>query len=280
MYIQRYAYFCDAGGDRERCLSGDPQPGGAGWEQARDRLGNKRVAAAAARSAVLATAAALRCLEGYEAQGGIEQLPLFVACGTGVGFPAHWLDALAKLPASDRGLEDAVFSGGAPSVIECLRYSSTVLAGVIAQMTQIRGENRTLSGRGAGLLALHQAERFLKSGRASEVLVVCGESLIEWAPAGRAPGLPTPREIGCALLLTRQPHDVCARVDLHEKADTGLVPLPFRHFEAANSHAALCWALEQQQRGHHLFSEPDSRGRPCLYGITRMLEAEPCHGSL
>lgn len=278
MYVERYAYYCDYGADADRCLGGERGPAGKGWELAFTRFGNKRVASVAARSAILATSAVLRCTQDAGAQAAVSaeavaNLPIFVASGTGLGFSAHFARALVDAESGDRSLEQVLFSSDGPHVIEGLRYSATMLAGLIAQFTGVRGENRSVTGCSAGLLALRQAERYLQAGRSTHALVVCGESLIEWMPERAiALGGPGPREIGCAFLVTSTPRTGAARLQLDPVSSLEPSPPPFAHFEAANAVANLCWALEQESGQVHLFAETDFNGKRWNYGLERQGE--------
>ena len=274
MYLRRHAYYCDYGVDADRCLAGVGDPN-RGWELARARFGNKRVAGLSARSTVLATAAVLRCTEDYEAGAGdgrrLAELPLFVASGTGLAFAAHFARALANAGSTHRSLEAAMFSGSGPHVVECMRYSVPIVTGMISQLTGVTGENRSLSGNNAGLIALRQARRFLHSGRASEVLVVCAESLIEWSPEqATAAEEPRPREIGCAFIATLAADRAIAQLHLDEVGLPAARRRPFAHFEAANACANVCWALEQEGASLQLFEEQDLNHRCSRYGVERM----------
>lgn len=272
MYVERHAYYCEHGFDSDRCLSAPVRESGAGWELARAQFGNNRSAALAARSAVLATSAVIRCTEGLaEDDAGRRvplELPLFVASGTGLGFAAHFAHTLSEAR-SDVSLEEALFAGGGPLVTEVLRYSAMMLAGMVAKFGGIRGENRSLTGANAGLLALRQAERYLRQGRATRALVVCGESLAEWGGHVLRPQQPAPREFGCAFLVTQSPHSARAKVYFDCVPRSDCRPAPFEHFEAVSAPASLCWALEQDTPSE-AFAETDIYGQNWSYGIERI----------
>jgi hypothetical protein len=270
MYVKKYAYFCDLGTDRTSALSNTGESQEDGWLEALVEFGHGRLANRSARSAVLATAAAKRCVAAHDplSPGDLRERALFVACGTGVGMSAHFCEALVGAPESE-SLEARTFGPAGPNVLELIRYSSTMLAGTIAQRTGIKGENRTMTGRDASLVALLQAQRFLSIGRARQAVIVCGESLCEWRPRmSHSVGYGRPREVGCALLVAAGPDpgapSVC--VEASEEVET---PAPYVHLEAANALLNLCWALEQPGNAHLELQSLDRHGTCWNYRVHR-----------
>jgi hypothetical protein len=271
VFIRQHAYYCDFGTDAEACLSQRPATARAGLERACDELGRSRRLHLNPRSTLLAAAAVRRCLEGLGGGGhvAIEKLPVFFACGTGLGAPALYVLAAVNAGVDADDLESALFSPAGPHMADTVRYTEPMLGGLIAQLSGLKGENRSLVGTSAGAIALRQAARMLASGRTQEAMVVCGESLAEWPDERRtAPSRSGPSEIGCAFYLSTRPSPGCTRLVGPESGGcrASAVP-PFAYFEAANAPANLCWALEQSASPTATFAERDRHGREWIYGI-------------
>lgn len=180
---------------------------------------------------------------------------------------AHFVRALTEATEEHRSLEALVFSMEGPSVHDSYRYSSTMLAGTVALLTGVKGENRTVSGTRSALLALRQAERYLRSGRAPRCLVVFAESLLEYTAAAELPEKPNRiLEFGCAMLLSQRSDGPKVRLSVGAQS-AGLSPARFPHFEAANAAATMCWSLEQEPTRSRMFQDKDAQGRCWQFGF-------------